>query len=214
MLGWFRALMPREDKFFPLFRRHAEILAEGAAALDQLLAGGAAIEPACQKIIELEHQADDVTREVMQAIRRSFITPFDRVDIKDLIQSMDDAIDMMQVVVKTVRLFEVQQFEPNMRAIGGVVGEAAALVAEAIPLLDRPAANVARLTRLAERIVAAEGRSDDLYDEGLKAVYASLGRSDPMAFYVSQQIYAALERVVDRFEDVADQISAIVIESV
>jgi uncharacterized protein Yka (UPF0111/DUF47 family) len=56
--------------------------------------------------VALENEADDITREVLLAVRRSFITPFDRVDIKDLIQSMDDAIDMMHKTVKTIRLFE------------------------------------------------------------------------------------------------------------
>jgi len=214
MLGWFRAIMPKEDKFFVLFGAHAGILVKGARELDRLLEGGDTIAAACQRIVDLEHQADDVTREVMQAVRRSFITPFDRADIQALIQSMDDAIDRMNSTVKTVRLFEVTQFEPNMQAIGKVVVEAAQLLAEAIPLLDRPGSNVARLTELTEKIVEAEGRSDDLHDEGLKQLFARHRESAPMQFYVGKEIYEALERVMDRFEDVANDISAIVIESV
>ncbi|RWK73389.1 MAG: DUF47 family protein, partial [Mesorhizobium sp.] len=103
MLNWFRALLPREDKFFDLFERHSRILVAGAEALQKLLDGGEAVERHCRKIVELEDQADVVTREVLLAVRKSFITPFDRGDIKDLIQSMDDAIDMMHKVVKMVR---------------------------------------------------------------------------------------------------------------
>jgi len=75
MLGWFRAIMPKEDKFFVLFDRHSEILVKGAKELDRLLEGGDTIASACEAIVDLEHQADDITREVMQAVRRSFITP-------------------------------------------------------------------------------------------------------------------------------------------
>ena len=214
MLGWFRAIMPKEDKFFILFEQHAEILVQGARELDRLLQGGETIPEACQAIVDLEDRADDITREVMQAVRRSFITPFDRSDIQDLIQSMDDAIDRMNGTVKTVRLFEVTQFEPNMQAIGKVAVEAALLLAEAIPLLEKPGSNVARLTELTEKIVEAEGRSDDLHDEGLKQLFRTHGQSAPMQFYVGKELYEALERVMDRFEDVANEISAIVIESV
>ena len=214
MLGWFRAIMPKEDKFFVLFEQHAEILVQGARELDRLLQGGETIPEACQAIVDLEDRADDITREVMQAVRRSFITPFDRSDIQDLIQSMDDAIDRMNGMVKMVRLYEVTHFEPNMQAIGKVAVEAARLLAEAIPLLERPGANVVRLTELTERIVQAEGRSDDLHDEGLKQLFKMHGQSAPMQFYVGKEIYEALERVMDRFEDVANEISAIVIESV
>ncbi|WP_287304303.1 DUF47 family protein, partial [Mesorhizobium sp.] len=86
------------------------------------------------------------------AVRKSFITPFDRGDIKDLIQSMDDAIDMMHKVVKMVRLFEQTSFEPRMREMGAVIVEAAHLTAEAIPLLEKVGANVTRLGALAEEI--------------------------------------------------------------
>src|SRR5690242_5601706 len=129
MLGWFRAIMPKEDKFFALFGRHAGILVQGARELDRLLEGGDTIPQACQAIVDLEHQADDITRDVMQAVRRSFITPFDRSDIQALIQSMDDAIDRMNGAVKMVRLYEVTAFEPNMQAIGKVAVEAAELLA-------------------------------------------------------------------------------------
>lgn len=214
MLGWFRAIMPKEDKFFVLFERHSDILVKGADELDRLLQGGSTVPDACQAIVDLEDQADAVTRDVMQAVRRSFVTPFDRSDIQDLIQSMDDAIDRMNGMVKTVRLYEVTSFEPNMQAIGRVVVEAARLLAEAIPLLEKPGANVLRLTELTEKIVEAEGRSDDLHDEGLKLLFKAHGQSAPMRFYVGKEIYEALERVMDRFEDVANEISAIVIESV
>jgi uncharacterized protein Yka (UPF0111/DUF47 family) len=198
MLGWFRAIMPKEDKFFVLFGRHSDILVKAAGELDRLLEGGETIPQACQAIVDLEHQADDITREVMQAVRRSFITPFDRSDIQDLIQSMDDAIDRMNSTVKNVRLFEVTSFEPNMKAIGRIAVEAAQLV----------------VTELTEKIVQAEGRSDDLYDEGLKLLFKQHAQSAPMQFYVGKEIYESLERVMDRFEDVANEISAIVIESV
>jgi len=214
MLGWFRAIMPKEDKFFVLFGRHSDILVKAAGELDRLLQGGESVPQACQAIVDLEHQADDITREVMQAVRRSFITPFDRSDIQALIQSMDDAIDRMNSTVKNVRLYEVTSFEPNMQAIGKIAVEAARLVDEAVPLLDRPGSNVARLTELTEKIVQAEGRSDDLYDEGLKQLFKQHAQSAPMQFYVGKEIYESLERVMDRFEDVANEISAIVIESV
>jgi len=108
----------------------------------------------------------------------------------------------------------VTSFEPNMQAIGKIAVEAARLVDEAVPLLDRPGSNVARLTELTEKIVQAEGRSDDLYDEGLKQLFKQHAQSAPMQFYVGKEIYESLERVMDRFEDVANEISAIVIESV
>ena len=181
MLGWFRALLPREDKFFDLFEQHSAILVAGAQALQELLEGGEGVERRCAEIVKLEEQADEITRQVLLAVRKSFITPFDRGDIKDLIQSMDDAIDMMHKVVKTVRLFGQTSFEPRMKEMGAVIVEAARLTAEAVPLLEKVGANVQRLSALTEEVTRVEERADALHDAGLRELFLHSGKADPMA---------------------------------
>lgn len=214
MMSVFRKLMPREDKFFDLFCQHSKTVVAAAHALDQLLSGQDVVGN-CERIVTLENQADDITRDVLLAVRRSFITPFDRGDIKDLIQSMDDAIDMMHKTVKTIRLYEQSSFDPLMRQMGAEIVNAARLVAEAIPLLDKVGANAARLSAIAEEVTRVEGRSDDLHDQGLKDLFHRHGRSgNAMAYMIGSEIYGELEKVVDRFEDVANEISGIVIENV
>jgi len=215
MLGWFRALLPREDKFFDLFEQHSRLLVGGAEALQKLLAGGDDVERHCREIIDLENQADDITREVLLAVRKSFITPFDRGDIKDLIMSMDDAIDMMHKTVKTVMLYERKSFDPMMQDMGVVIVQAAKLTAEAVPLLEKVGANLTRLGALAEEVIRVEGRADELHDAGLKDLFHRHGRGgDAMTYMIGSEIYGQLEKVVDRFEDVANEISGIVIENV
>lgn len=214
MLGWFRALMPREDRFFDLFARHSHIVMSAAEALQKMLAGGDDVEKYCRQIMELENQADAITNEVMLAVRKSFITPFDRGDIKDLIQSMDDAIDMMRKTVKTVILYEQRSFDPLMQEMGATIVSAARLIDEAIPLLNKIGTHAPRLSAIATEVTRVENRSDDLHDEGLKDLFHRFGRSDPMAYLIGSELYGQLEKVVDRFEDVADEISGIVIENV
>jgi len=206
--------MPREEKFFEQFNNHARTLVDGAVALRDLLEGGPGVAEACKRIVAHENAADIIARDVLTRVRRSFITPFDRGDIKDLIMSMDDAIDMMHKTVKTVKLFEVTEFDPLMREMGGVIVQAARLVAEAIPLLGKVGANAARLNAIAEEVMRVEGRADDLHEQGLKDLFRHHGRSDPMAYLIGSEIYGQLEKVVDRFEDVANEISGIVIENV
>lgn len=213
MLGWFRRLLPREDRFFDLFEQHSQTVVGGAEALQQLLSGND-VERWCKEIVDLEHKADAITAEVLLAVRRSFITPFDRGDIKDLIQSMDDAIDMMHKTVKTVKLFEKREFDPLMQEMGAVIVDAAKLVAEAIPLLNKIGTHSARLNAIAEQVMRVEGRADDLHEQGLKDLFRRHGKSDPMAYMIGSEIYGQLEKVVDRFEDVANEISGIVIENV
>ena len=212
-MRWFRALLPREDKFFDLFEAHARTIVEAAEELRSMLAGQD-VEKHCQRIVVLEDQADKITADVLLAVRKSFITPFDRGDIKDLVHSMDDAIDMMHKTVKTVRLFEQTSFDPLMQQMGDIIVDAAKLTAEAVPLLEKAGANANRLSALAERITRLEEQSDKLHEQGLKDLFLRHGRDNAMAYIVGSELYGELEKVVDRLEDVADEISGIVIEHV
>ena len=121
MLGWLQALMPKEDRFFDLFERHAQISLECAKILRTLLDGGERVPQLSEAVIRHEHQADEVSAEVLFALRRSFITPFDRSDIHGLINDMDDAIDQMRQAVKTISLFDVAEFAPDMKRIGDLI---------------------------------------------------------------------------------------------
>ena len=213
MMSVFRKMMPREDRFYEMFCRHAKTVVTAAEAMEKLLKGEA-VEENCDRIVALEDEADQITREVLQAIRRSFITPFDRGDIKDLIQSMDDAIDMMHKTVKTIRLYEQTSFDPGMQEMAAIIVKAAHLVAEAVPLLNKIGTNMTRLNAIAEEVMRIEGRADELHDLGLKDLFRRHGASNPMAYIIGSELYGELEKVVDRFEDVANEISGIVIEQV
>jgi predicted phosphate transport protein (TIGR00153 family) len=212
MLGWFQKLLPKEDKFFDLFEQHAATLVAGAEALKQLLEGSVDVRAGCAAVVEQENRADAIAADVMVAVGRTFITPFDRGDIEELIGSMDDAIDQMQKTVKAITLFEVETFEPCMKELGVVIVQAAERVVDLLPLLRDLKKHSGRIGTLAKEIGSIEEKSDGLHDQGLKALFKAHRTSDTMAFIAGAEIYDHLEKVVDRFEDVAKRVSRIVIE--
>ncbi|WP_225421055.1 DUF47 domain-containing protein [Sphingomonas parva] len=212
MLKAFQRLMPKEERFFDLFARHAATMVGGADAMVRMFARETPIAESCKAIGTHENEADDVTREVLLAVRRSFITPFDRSAITGLISSMDDAVDEMWQTAKAITLYEVSDFEPQMHEIASLAAEAARLVAQAVPLLRNIGKNATQLHELTEQIVHLEGRADDLHEEGLKTLFQTNATTKPMAFFVGREVYSHLERVLDRLEDVADEIQGIVID--
>ena len=212
MLSWFQAVMPKEGRFFELFGRHTATLVLGAEALRELLNGGPDVPKWCEEVSRHENDADEITRQVLGEVGRTFITPFDRSDIRGLINSMDDAIDQMHKTAKAITLFEQRAFEPHMVTMGDVIVKTADLTAEAVPLLRSMKNNAARLNAITEQVTNLEEESDHLYDAGLAALYRNVGKTDPMAYIVGAEIYDHLEKVVDRFEDVANRISGVLIE--
>jgi len=212
MFNLFKKIMPKEERFFNLFEAHAACLTAGSLTLRKLLEGGPQVSALCKILMGQEEEADAIAHEVLQAIRRSFITPFDRGDIQGLITAMDDAIDQMNKTAKAVLLFEIKKFEPKMHRMGDQIVQAAELTAEAVPLLRRMNPNANRLLALCGDIARIEEDSDHVHDDGLKRLLTTKGRKDPMSFIIGSEIYSHLEKVADRFEDVANTVSGIVIE--
>src|SRR5665811_1110182 len=110
--------------------------------------------------MDREQDADDVTREVLIAVRRTFITPFDRGNIRDLITSMDNAIDQMQKTAKGIKLFEVTEFTPQMKAVSDAIVKCAHLVQEAVPLLRSISSEAVHISTLTCLLYTSDAADD------------------------------------------------------
>src|SRR5919106_1139665 len=135
MFAWFQKLLPQRGDFFGLFEAHAATLVGAAEALQQLADDGSTTQEVLRTIQDREHEADDLIRQVLTEVRKTFLTPFDRGSITSLIGSMDDAIDEMLAAARAIDLYELRELRPEMKEIVGLISQAAAVTAEAVPLL-------------------------------------------------------------------------------
>ena len=212
MFAWLQRLMPQSGGFFELFEAHSVALTAAGDAMGRLVEGGSAMHENALEIFEREHDADQIIREVLKTVRRTFITPFDRSAITALINAMDDAIDEMQAAASAIELYEVREFGQEMKDMAAIIVDSARLVAEAMPLLRKVGANGGRLHELTERLVRMEGHADEIHSAGLKKAFAAHRNANAIDFIVQREIFKHLERIVDAFEDVANVIDGIVID--
>jgi uncharacterized protein Yka (UPF0111/DUF47 family) len=124
---------------------------------------------------------------------------------------MDDAIDEMLAAARAIDLYELAALRPEMKQVVKLIGESATTTAQAVPLLRNISANGAQLHALTGRVVALEGEADEIHAAGLKAAFRT-ARTDPLQFAVAREVFKNLERVMDAFEDVANEIDGIVID--
>lgn len=213
MLDWFRRLVPQAGDFFGMFERHSAATVSAAEALLELLQGEGERTALIGAIRDREHQADDVIREVLQEVRQTFLTPFDRGAIIGLIGAMDDVIDEIQACASAIETYDVNSFEPDMVVMAERILAAVRMIDEALPLLRDTARNGAKLHQLTAAIVTMEGEVDIVHTRGLKANYARASDDgDTVRFIVERETFKHLEKVADAFEDVANQIDGIVID--
>ena len=211
MFGWFQKLLPHKGDFFSMFEAHASTLVDAAQALEALATHRASTAEVLKVIRVQEHQADEVIRQVLTAVRKTFLTPFDRGAITSLIGAMDDAIDEMLATARAVDLYQLDELRPEMKKIISLIGEAAKVTHETVPMLRDVSGNGTRLHQLTGRVVALEGEADEVHAAGLKQAFQT-ARSDPLQFAVAREVFKNLEKVMDAFEDVANEIDGIVID--
>lgn len=212
MFGWFQRLLPQKADFFTLFEAHVAAVVAGADALARLFSEARGRADHIREISEREQDADDVTREVLHLVRRTFLTPFDRSAITRLVGSIDDAIDRMQGAASAINLYEFADFDQEMRDMVALIVDSSRVLAEAMPLLRNVGANGKRLHELTERLVRMEGHADDIHASGVKHAFQTYGATEPMQFIVRREIFNQLERITDALEDVANEIDGLVID--
>ncbi|HET9811770.1 MAG TPA: DUF47 family protein [Sphingomicrobium sp.] len=212
MFGWFQRLLPTKTDFFRLFEAHAATLVAAADALSALAKDDGSTADCLERIERHEHEADDLLRQVLHAVRLTFLTPFDRGEITDLIAAMDDSIDEMLSAARAIDLYEVAKLEPEMKEMVALIAEAARITSEVIPLLRHVGRNGDKMHDLTERLVTLEGEADEVHAAGLKRAFQASSASNVMQFVVAREIFKHLERVTDAFEDVANEIDGIVID--
>ena len=213
MLRWFHRLMPKEERFFDL---SPSIRTQSSPAPRRSAPCSRAATPSRnhQTVMDREQDADNVTREVLIAVRRTFITPFDRGNIRDLIKSMDNAIDQMQKTAKSIRLFDVTAFTPEMKDMADIILKCAELVQEAVPLLKSIGAEAGHISISPRRFRRWKARPTRCTTKACMRSFAAMPRAGTVDFFVGNEIYDHLEKVVDRFDDVANEMHGIVIEHV
>lgn len=196
--------LPREEEFFDLFLEVATRGHKAAAHLKALFTGGGTTAAFhVESIKQLEHEADDVTREVLQRLDRTFITPIDREDIHLLISDLDDVVDMMDGIARRAQIFRLGEAPAGIAELCGVIERVTAVTLQAVSGL-RTHKSVIELCAEAKRL---EREGDAIYHEYLGRLFDQV--SDPIKLIKWKDIFDSLERTIDDCEDVANDLESI-----
>jgi predicted phosphate transport protein (TIGR00153 family) len=211
IMRFFRSLMPKDERFIERFSDHAKLIVPAAEAFRALMSGDGHAEDHALEIGRLEDEADKITRATVLAIHRTFVTPFDRSQILDLITSLDDTIDLMKDTGRRMVRYGVE-FTPEMLGMADCAVRATTALRDAMPLLGAIDRNADQLSAMSIMVRRIEGEADELLDRGLRTLFAS--DKSPGLKLTIEKVYDLVEAVVDRCEDVVDVIDGIVVEQV
>ena len=212
----FAKLMPRDGNFFEMFNQHADRIVEAARAFSLLVEhynDHTLREQYNRDVDNAERAADRITAEVNRALHKTFITPIDREQIHNLINTMDDVADLLQDSAETMALYDVHHMTDEITRLTELSVKCCERVKDAVYMLDSIAD--AKTAEAALKTCEEIDRLESDADRVMRNAMSKLFREEPDVREVIKlkAIYELLETVTDKCEDVANLIEGIVLEN-
>ncbi len=199
-------ILPAEQGFYEWFEKGAVTARDAARLLRQLLADYRNVESRVAQIIELEHQGDFVVHETMSLLSKTFITPLDGGEIRELVGSVDDVIDWIEAAADRLLLYEIEQPAPEACAMAELLEQMTEQIVTAMPLL-RNRHTLAKVHQHTVEINRLENEADRLLRRGLARLVKE--RVEWFEFQRWKEVLETIEEATDKCEDVADVLQAV-----
>ena len=200
-------ILPRDEKFYDMFTALAERLTASAALLHELFKSPAELDSKVATIKGLEHEADNLTHDIIDRIDRTFVTPFDREDIHALASELDDVIDLIDGTARRATIFRIQKTRPAAVVLAEVLERAARTVEEGV----RDMKDAKHVYAISEKLKVLEEEGDAVYHEAMGALFAEGG--DALEVVKWKDLYDKIEDALDQCEDVGNVLQSIALKN-
>ena len=196
-------LIPRDEKFFDLFDEQSKLITKAAALLHELFKDPARIDEWTAAIKQVEHEGDNVIREVVTRLNRSFVTPLDREDILMLASRLDNVIDRIDGTSRRAAQFRITEAREEASRLAELLEEATEQVGKAVAGMR----NQKTMEEHNKRVKELEEEGDGVYHSAMGRLFA--GSPDPIEVIKWKELFDNLEDGLDRCDDVSNALKSI-----
>lgn len=210
------SLFPKDAIFYELFEKQSEKLSEASRFLTVALKDPQKLPEVSVSMKNLEKEADDIGHEVMENLRRNFITPLEGEDIDLLRQNLDDIIDFIERAVNRMVIYHIAQpFPKEMEDYARVIEMAAREIKDGMQEIKNVKKFQESLHRRCHRLNELENDGDEVNRKALGGLMATHNVScDKLIEIIKlKEIYETLENAIDCCENVGNMFESILIKN-
>ena len=210
--SFLKFFVPKDHSFFPLFESAAQNLVKASGLLVEFMSTNVTCEKEKinKEIKIIEHIGDEITDKTYVQLNKSFITPFDREDIHELTNQIDNVVDTINGISRRICLYKPKSTTPVFKEMAEMIHEGAIMLETAIMCLKNPLGNKEKFITACNKVKEIENRADELFFLGISDLFEK--EEDPKEILKINKILEILERCVDEEEDVTDTLKAILIK--
>lgn len=205
----FNRLMPKEEDFYGLLEQATTFVIEGAKQLNQLMEDYTNVQSKLEELESLEHACDKITHTVIDRLNETFITPFDREDIHELIINVDDVLDTTEAAAQRMLMYRIKAPTPEAKKMGQIVLNQAMHLHKAMNCL-RDMRNFNQIMDHCVEIHRLENESDLMMKQAIGRLFDT--EQNALEIMRMKEMYENLEIISDKCEDVANVIQGIAVK--
>jgi uncharacterized protein len=197
----------RDGDFLKLLGEQAQKTREGLQSLEAFMKTHSDAD--AQRLEQIEKEADELRRVLIDELNRTFITPIDREDLFALSRTVDDVLDYAFSTLDEMVTFGVK---PNnyLQQMAGILREAAEeLYLGVVQLKDHPQVSLDH----AVRAKSLENRAESIYRAALGDLFKETKTVEDIVNILKyREIYRHLSNAADRGDEAANILSDIVVK--
>jgi predicted phosphate transport protein (TIGR00153 family) len=202
-------LIPKEEKFFQLFKEMTTNIITGAELLKDMLDNFQNPVESQRKIKDIEHKGDSITHEIIQKLNKTFVTPLDREDIYSLASKLDDILDLIDASSQRIIMYNVEAIQPEAKSLGFIILQSCIAVDKAVAMLGKQTNE--QIFAACVEINALENEADRVSREAISRLFDE--EKDPIQLIKWKEIYETLEKATDKCEDAANILESVVVKN-
>jgi predicted phosphate transport protein (TIGR00153 family) len=163
-----------------------------------------------KQIKDLERKGDRVSNTIFEELNTTFITPFDREDIHDLANVLDDVIDFINSCAKRIVMYHPKKMPEPATTLGELLISAADYIGSSVKELDTLQKNSDKIKDNCSKLHEIEHTADDVYEHFIMGLFEN--PTDPLEIIKLKEIMHSLEQATDAAERVAKIIKTIIVK--
>jgi predicted phosphate transport protein (TIGR00153 family) len=204
--------MPREERFKELLSEDTRNLVRAVRTFDAI-ASSTSLEDRRVLVVELkaiEHEGDAITKQIFLALNSTFITPFDRDDLREIATDLDDVVDYIEGVALSFVVFELSESPSALRQFAFILKEMADEI-DRITALIWDLSHEAKIQAGMVRISELENQADTLYTSVIGELFKTGG--NPIEIMKWKEVYEGLESACDACKEYTHAIGNVVLKN-
>ena len=210
--SFFQFFVPKEKKFYPLYQQQADYINKAAKVLRLMITETdlQKLESQKKEVKACETAGDEVLHTFYSQLFNTVLTPFEREDVHELAELMDNALDLLDDSANIIYTRRFTDIDPDLNVMADNIvfaSESLKTIMQNLELTDNPGKRK-EIGRLCHEIKSIENENDDLYGNYISKLFSQ--NHSLTEIIIRKDLVQVLENTTNSLKYISDKLRSII----